>query len=136
MIGDYLFTDEDFTLKEADLLSDQQRSYDDNSSASNNIIAPIPENANNVNKMSLSADEDVNDKGYNVYGKDLLYQALDEIGSRATSQETTDNMQSQPETEHHDYTPNPEVYETEVTDAANKYYKWQITSFCINYKYN
>ena len=107
----------DITLKEADLLSDQQRSYDDNSSASNNIIAPIPENASNVNKMSLSADEDVNDKGYNVYGKDLLYQALDEIGSRATSQETTDNMQSQPETEHHDYTPNPEVYETEVTDA-------------------
>ena len=83
----------------------------------NDSITLSEENTSNVNKMSLSADEDVNDKGYNVYGKDLLYQALDEIGSRATSQETSDDMQSQPETELQDYTPNPEVYETEVTDA-------------------
>ena len=44
-------------VKEADLLSDQQRSYDDNSSASNDIIVPIPENVNNVYKMSLSSDK-------------------------------------------------------------------------------
>ena len=70
-------------------------------------------------RYSLSEENEVmTPRGsYNVYGKDLLYQALDEIGSRATSQETSDDMQSQPETELQDYTPNPEVYETEVTDA-------------------
>ena len=107
----------DITLKEADLLSDQQRSYDDNSSASNDIIAPIPENASNVNKMSLSAAEDVNDKGYNIYGKDLLLQAMDDIRSRATSQETADIKQIQPVATQKDYSTNPEVYETEITDA-------------------
>lgn len=54
---------------------------------------------------------------YNVHGKDLLLEALDDIRNRATSHETTDNKQSQPAKVQNDYTPNPEVYETEVMDT-------------------
>ena len=44
-------------------------------------------------------------------------ETIDDIRNRATSHETTDNKPSQPAKIQNDYTPNPEVYETEVTDA-------------------
>lgn len=122
----------DITLKEADLLSDQQRSYDDSSSASNSIISQTEQNtsatnkiteemngekANEQGKMSLSSGKEIATDNYNVYGKDLLLQAMDDIRWHATSQETADIKQTQPVETQKDYSTDPEVYETEITDA-------------------
>ena len=74
---------------------------------------------NTDSKASLSEkNQDVVSVGnYNVYGKDLLLQAMDDIRSRATSQENTEVKQTQPIETQKDYSTDPEVYETEITDA-------------------
>ena len=117
------------------MLSDQQRSYDDSSSASNSIISHTEQNTSSINKiteemngeklneqgkMSLSSGKEIATGNYNVYGKDLLLQAMDDIRSRATSQENIDVKQTQPIEIQKDYTTNPEVYETEITDAVER----------------
>lgn len=71
-----------------------------------------------LSNLSISQNGEKSSEGaYNVYGKDLLLQAMDDIRSRATSQENTEVKQTQPVATQKDYTTNPDVYETEITDA-------------------
>lgn len=88
-------------------------------SPTTNSIAQAKEKSSENIKDSLSGEsQDIISAGnYNVYGKDLLYQALDEIGSRATSQDTADVKQTKTVNTQNDYSTNPVVYETEITDA-------------------
>lgn len=88
-------------------------------SPTTNSIAQAKEKSSENIKDSLSGEnQDIISAGnYNVYGKDLLYQALDEIGSRATSQDSADVKQTKTVNTQNDYSTNPVVYETEITDA-------------------
>lgn len=88
-------------------------------SASNINVSQNSEKSSESIKYSLSEDnENIAPVGnYNVHGKELLLESIDDIRNRATSHETTDTKPSQPVKVQNDYTPNPEVYETEVTDT-------------------
>lgn len=69
----------DITLKEASL-PHRTNLYSRGKLAPNDIIPFSEENTSGVEQFSLSSDEDLTPIGsYNVYGKDLLYEALEEI---------------------------------------------------------
>lgn len=102
-------------------------SYGNGLITANDYIAFKSNQFKNVDNIKPTSDKDIRYSlgaegkvvgSYNVYGKDLLYQALDEIGSRATSQETADVKQTKTVNPQNDYSTNPAVYETGITDAG------------------